>query len=94
MKKLIQGTITLDFFCTIRGESDESAINKITELIDLLDLKMKELSIMGIDGGLHTFGIENSEMEVNSLVDVDEDLPEKYKNVDYQIGSLAVSSVK
>ncbi|MNR41454.1 hypothetical protein D3C85_1598460 [compost metagenome] len=82
----------MDFFCTVGSGNDEVALSKFTELFDLIDLKMKELSIKGNDGGLHKFGIENSEMEVNSLVDVDEDIPNKYKNVDYQIGSLAVSS--
>lgn len=80
MQLSLQGGIMLDFFCTIGGEDKEKAILRFIELINANDLKVKEITLEGSDGKLHTFGVEGSEMEINRVEEVDEDLPKKYKN--------------
>lgn len=89
MKFLLQGGATLDFYCTVGGENREEAEKKFHGTIDVNDLQVQGILVKGSDGRLHMLGIEGSELEVNSIEEVDEDTPKKYK--DYQIGRLAVS---
>ncbi|MGM7720605.1 hypothetical protein [Metabacillus sp. Hm71] len=89
MEFILQGEARLDFFCMTKEETEESAVLKFIKLLDMDYLKIREITVEGSDGRLHKLGIEGSEMEINSIIEVDEDTPKKY--LDYQVGGLVVS---
>jgi len=91
MKYLFQGGVTLDFFCMVGGENAGKAEYNFHNVIDVNNLQVQGILVKGSDGKLHMLGIEDSNLEVDSVVEVDEDTPKKYR--DYQVGSLVVNTI-
>lgn len=80
MEYLVQGGISLDYFTRLKGDDKDRVLHSFLKLINPNDLKIKEIIVEGVDGKLHTISVENSEMDIDSLEEIDEDMPRKYKN--------------
>lgn len=87
---LIQGGVSSGFFCGVQGEGAEKAMDNYMAILDPDRIKIRGIIVEGSDGKLHTLGIEGAEMEITSIEEIDEDMPEKYK--DCQIGTLTVDT--
>lgn len=80
MEYLVQGGISLDYFTRLKGDDRDRVLNSFLKIINPNDLKIKEITLEDVHGKLHKISVECSEMEIDTIVEIDEDMPEKYKN--------------
>ncbi len=67
-----QGTLSLDITKNIKSENDQTAVVDLLTMLNSYNIDLSEITLKTISGQVHTFRVEDLDIEWHSVTEDDE----------------------